>query len=575
MPVRRTTRYWLVVGTTVASVVLAALAALAMAAANHASDATHTMADRDSPALTAAVSLESAMVNQETGVRGYGLSGSGEFLQPYSQGVADEQHAVATLRSLRAGGAEGLRRLDDVVALAQAWQTSYAQPVAASTPADARALSSARLDAAKTKFDALRTAMTGQQAQLQQTRQDARADLTAAERQRDQVFFAVAVAIVAMMLLVFEGLRRGVTRPLAGLSADARQVASGDLNHPIAPSGPSDLRDLAGDVEAMRRRLADELTAVEHARRMLDEQAAELERSNAELEQFAYVASHDLQEPLRKVASFCQLLQRRYADQLDERANQYIEFAVDGANRMQTLIQDLLAFSRVGRIFDAEGVVDLEAVFDRVLGTLSIAIEETGAQVTHDRLPTVAGDQTQMGMLLQNLISNAVKFRDPERPPRIEVTVARVGGNGSDATDQDKDERDETDKNPATDSSQNAESTGADSSTDPDEAGGRWEIAVADNGIGIPAEYADRVFAIFQRLHSRDAYPGNGIGLAVSRKIVELHGGRIAIDPDREIGTRIVITFPVRADEADAAEGEAEEAQPADAGDDIRGDQTP
>lgn len=158
-----------------------------------------------------------------------------------------------------------------------------------------------------------------------------------------------------------------------------------------------------------------------------------------------------------------------------------------------------------------------------------------------------------------------MKFRDPERPPRIEVTVARVGGNGSD----------EADENPASGSSQDAESNGADTSTDPDETGGEWEIAVADNGIGIPAEYADRVFAIFQRLHSRDAYPGNGIGLAVSRKIVELHGGRIAIDPDRETGARIVITFPVRADEADATEGAAEEAQPADAGDDIRGDQTP
>ncbi|MEY9895116.1 signal transduction histidine kinase [Catenulispora sp. MAP5-51] len=532
MAAPRTTRYWLRLGTAVASLVLAALAGLAVAASSHASDATHTMADRDSPALTAAVSLGSALVNQETGVRGYGLSGTVDFLQPYQQGITDEQSAVAALRSAAAGGGEGQQRLEAVLALAQSWQTFYAQPIAAAAPAQARALSDERLDRAKTQFDALRTAMTAQQDQLQRTEEAARRDLADAEQLRDGVFIAVAGAIVIMILLVFEGLRRGVTRPLTQLSADARQVAAGDLTHPISPSGPADLRALAADVEAMRRRLAGELAAVEQSRRMLDEQATELERSNAELEQFAYVASHDLQEPLRKVASFCQLLQRRYAEQLDERANQYIEFAVDGANRMQTLIQDLLAFSRVGRTFDADGVVDLEAVFDRVLDTLSITIEETGAQVTHDRLPTVTGDQTQLGMLLQNLLSNAVKFRDPERPPRIAVTVTRAEAEAD---------------------------AGAGAGAG---AGAYWEIAVTDNGIGIPAEYAERVFAIFQRLHSRDAYPGNGIGLAVSRKIVELHGGRILIDPDQKTGTRIVITFPVREAEPGEPGGPGEPGEP-------------
>ncbi len=168
----------------------------------------------------------------------------------------------------------------------------------------------------------------------------------------------------------------------------------------------------------MRRRIVDELEASSQAREQLDEQAAELRRSNAELEQFAYVASHDLQEPLRKVASFCQLLEKRYGDQLDERGQQYIDFAVDGAKRMQVLINDLLTFSRVGRLNSTQVKVNLDTVLDAAISNVATAIEETGAEITRSGpLPTVMGDPTLLTMLWQNLVSNAVKFRREDVPP--------------------------------------------------------------------------------------------------------------------------------------------------------------
>jgi light-regulated signal transduction histidine kinase (bacteriophytochrome) len=213
------------------------------------------------------------------------------------------------------------------------------------------------------------------------------------------------------------------------------------------------------------------------------------------------VASHDLQEPLRKVASFCQLLQRRYAGQLDERADQYIAFAVDGAQRMQRLINDLLAFSRIGRLTAGFTTVDLNQVMDQVASQTQPLMEYAHGELTWSDLPTVEGEDPLLTTLLVNLVSNAVKFRRPETPPRIAVTGRRVGD--------------------------------------------EWEISCVDNGIGIGPEFSDKVFVIFQRLHSKDAYPGTGIGLAIAKKIVEYHGGRIWVDPEAEVGATIRFTLPV------------------------------
>ncbi len=286
-----------------------------------------------------------------------------------------------------------------------------------------------------------------------------------------------------------------VIRPLAALGDEAQVVASGGVDHELKITGPRELMELAADVEAMRRQLRSSMTDLSY-------KAGELERSNRELEQFAYVASHDLQEPLRKVASFCQMLESRYAGQLDDRARQYIAFAVDGAKRMQLLINELLTFSRVGQPGTARGPVDLNAVASEAVDRLDATITDTDAEVIVADLPTVDGDATLLTQLFQNLIANSIKFRRMDEPSVIRITAER------------KDDH--------------------------------WEFACQDNGIGIAPAHAERVFVIFQRLHPRDAYPGTGIGLALCRKIVDFHGGHIWVDTrgHQGSGTTIRWTLP-------------------------------
>ncbi|MFJ5530724.1 ATP-binding protein [Streptomyces sp. NPDC093261] len=495
-----TTRRWLRAGVAGTLVVLAVLGSLGGWAVWRTSQITTSLVDRRSPALIESMRVEEALVNQETGIRGYGLSGRQDFLEPYAQGAADEKAALKRLRPLLRDDGRALADLADVEKLADAWQERIAQPISAAPPEAAVQITTARAAEGKAAFDALRRAMGRQQAHLQDERVAATRELRQAVTLRNWMCAVIAVVIALVAVLVFEALRRGVTGPLSGLGSAARDVARGRFDRSLVGTGPADLRQLASDVDSMRLRLVEELRFSEAARRLLDEQAEDLKRSNAELEQFAYVASHDLQEPLRKVSSFTQLLQRRYGGRLDAKADQYIGFAVDGANRMQTLINDLLAFSRVGRVHNDHQTVDLEELVSRTLDDLSMSVEETGAEITHDALPTVVGDATQLGMLWQNLLSNAIKFRSPDQPPRIHISAVC------------------------------------------DE--GVWELTVTDNGIGIAPEFQQKVFILFQRLHTKDAYPGTGIGLAMCKKVVEFHGGAIKIDPDYRLGTRVVFSLP-------------------------------
>jgi PAS domain S-box-containing protein len=242
-----------------------------------------------------------------------------------------------------------------------------------------------------------------------------------------------------------------------------------------------------------------DITERERAEKKLAEKMAELARSNADLEQFAYVASHDLQEPLRMVAAYTQLLAERYRGKLDENADKFLGYAGEGALRMQSLIQDLLAFSRVGRVGAARGRVDCEGAMEEVLVTLGPAIHDSGAVVTHGALPVVWADRSQIAQVLQNLVGNAIKFHGKE-PPVISVQAEKAG--------QD------------------------------------WVFSVSDNGIGIPPEHAQSIFVVFQRLHTRTEYPGNGIGLAICKKIVEHCGGRIWVESQVGRGSTFKFTIP-------------------------------
>ncbi|MFD6888518.1 ATP-binding protein [Streptomyces sp. NPDC059957] len=508
-----TTRRWLRVGVAASLTVLALLGVTGAWVLGRTASISEELVDVRAPALTTAFRLESALLNQETGIRGYGLTGTPEFLQPYQQGLTDQDAYAAELARLLDDDGRALADLKAVQDAVSTWQERIARPVAGSPAGAPSTLATARAAEAKTSFDALRQAMADQQERLRAERDRTRADLATTMRLRNWLFATIAAVIALMAVLVFEGLRRGINRPLEQLGADARTVAGGDFDHPISSAGPADLRRLSGEIDFMRRQLVRELAFSEEARRRLDTQTADLQRSNAELEQFAYVASHDLQEPLRKVSSFTQLLQRRYGGQLDAKADQYIAIAVDGANRMQTLINDLLDFSRVGRVHHNPEKVDLEAVMERALSALSLGIEESGASITHDPLPSLVADPTQMGMLWQNLIGNAVKFRRPDLAPEIRVGAVREGE--------------------------------------------LWRFTVTDNGIGIDPEYADKVFVIFQRLHTKDVYPGSGIGLAMCKKIVEFHGGTIAVDPEYRDGTRITFTLASEPPPAPSAIAEA------------------
>jgi signal transduction histidine kinase len=468
------------------------------------------------PAALASQQLYSALLNQETGVRGYALSGQTAFLAPYNDGYAAEKVAANMLKKLApqlpAGSAAELQA---TLTQAHDWRTRYAEPTIKQIQAAGKPVVSPDILAGKTEFDALRVKFAAFQGDVSSTRTQALASLDDASDELHVALLAIAIGFVFVVAGLALVLRNTAIRPVHQLAAEARRVADGDFGHEVAQTGPREIRGLAADVNTMRTRILRELATVQEANEALAEHAAELQRSNAELEQFAYVASHDLQEPLRKVTSFCQLLQRRYGGQLDERADQYIDFAVDGAKRMQVLINDLLAFSRAGRSTEGLGPVACDAALAAATANLSTQIAEAGAVIEAGPLPVVRGQLTLMTVVLQNLVGNALKFKG-EQPPRIVITAERDGA--------------------------------------------FWSFSVTDNGIGIEPEYADRVFLIFQRLHERAAYPGTGIGLAMCRKIIEYFGGRIWLDTGVAEGARFRFTVPALS--ADKTNGPNEANEP-------------
>ena len=246
--------------------------------------------------------------------------------------------------------------------------------------------------------------------------------------------------------------------------------------------------------------IAEDVTDRRRSDELLQRSNDDLRRANADLEQFAYSASHDLQEPLRQVAVYSQLLEKKHAKQLDGKASQYLNYCVEGAQRMEMLIRDLLAYSQAGRASESPGdSVSIREVIETVKKNLSTTIEETQAEISMSPLPTVRGDSVPLVHLFQNLLSNALKYRS-ERKPRIRIAATQEGD--------------------------------------------QWRFTVEDNGIGIAKEFHTQVFGIFKRLHNRAEYPGTGIGLAICQKIVEKHGGKIWVESELGRGSIFAFTLP-------------------------------
>jgi len=292
-------------------------------------------------------------------------------------------------------------------------------------------------------------------------------------------------------------LQRAPDGKLANLDIEIRAATGATVPVSVSVALVRDKRGKITGVLAVAR----DITERKRAEEALAHQAAELARSNAELGQFAYVASHDLQEPLRMIASFAQLLAKRYEGRLDADADEFIGYITDGAGRMQRLISDLLSYSRIGRTGKQLAPTDCAKVMDVVRSNLRAAIREAQAEITTDPLPMLLGNETQLVQLFQNLIGNAIKFR-ADRPVTVHLGATRQGK--------------------------------------------EWCFTVRDNGIGFDPQYADRVFMIFQRLHARSEYPGTGIGLAICKKIVDRHGGRIWVQSAPDNGTTFFFTLPAQ-----------------------------
>jgi len=347
----------------------------------------------------------------------------------------------------------------------------------------------------------------------------------------------IFVVSVAILLAIGLGVlvSRSISVPINKLRDAASRLGRGELDTVIDIKSKDEIGELAssfnqmasqlktayGGMEQKVRQRTEELEQTKNGleseiveRKQTEEELqrtlARLSRSNQELEQFAHIASHDLQEPLRMVSSYTQLLERRYKDKLDSDANEFIGFAVDGAKRMQTQINDLLAYSRVttqGNLFEATNCAD---IFESAVTNLTAVIEESGAMVTRDPLPTLPADSSQLGSVFQNLIGNGIKYQG-DQPPRIHVSAV--------------------------------------------ENGDEWIFSFKDNGIGIEAEFHDRIFVIFQRLHSKTKYGGTGIGLTICRKVIERHGGRIWVESEPQKGSNFYFTLPMRNQQGEGHEG--------------------
>lgn len=436
------------------------------------------------------------LFQMDGGVRAYVISGNAGDLRSFEQGKRNFKGHIFELQQLVEDNPLQASQLSQVVQEEKAWQTNLLEPtIALRQPSDSLEQAARKLSG---NVLPRRRALEGIRSSLDVFENAEKSLLQS--RVATQEYWR---HLTEQTLWLGSGFSIGLVLFLSSTAVRAvneSRAAYGRLRQ----SNEQLTRTQAGlELEVEQRRAAQE---------RLKRAVTELKRSNAELEQFAYVASHDLQEPLRAVAGCVQVLKRRYEGKLDERADQFIGHAVEGAQRMQNLIQDLLAYSRVGTKGKPFVLLALDKVLDGALERLSVSVDESKAHIERDPLPELWGDAGQLESVFQNLLSNAIKFRG-EAPPRVSISCREQAGD---------------DENPEGENS---------------EAG--WTFSIIDEGSGIEPQYFERIFVMFQRLHTRIAYPGTGIGLAIVKKIIERHGGRIWVESTPGRGSTFSFWLPL------------------------------
>ncbi|MCD0169702.1 ATP-binding protein [Deinococcus sp. 23YEL01] len=449
--------------------------------------------------------LNTQLSVMENGERGYVITGDPDFLAPYREGDAAFRAAVFALHDLSVTDLQRTN-LARVQSLVLRWQEDAARPeIAARSDSLAQAASLVQQGKGRDLLNDARDIMS-----VMRTNESGR--LSAATTASQSTLATVRTLTVgglllslALLLLTAYRVTRTVTHSLNDLNAGATDIAAGQYQRRMPVMPVRELAQLGEQFDVMAAAVQEREQALRESAEALRASNTHLERSNRELEQFAYVASHDLQEPLRTIGSYTELLARRYQGQLDERADQYIAFTTSATQRMKTLIQDLLAYSRVRNAPRATQPVDTAALVRDITADLEQQILSAQAQVTAHGLPVILSNPELMRHVLQNLIGNALKFRDPTRPALVQVSAERTRHAGQD----------------------------------------RWVFHVQDNGIGIAPEYHERIFGVFQRLHGMDEYPGSGIGLAVTRSAAEQLGGQLWLDSEPGQGSTFHLALPV------------------------------
>ncbi|GHF49665.1 sensor histidine kinase [Deinococcus metalli] len=437
-------------------------------------------------------SLSGDVASMENGERGYVLTGDQDFLAPYAEGRLRFSAHTYALHDL--SPPEQQARLAQVQALVTRWFQTAAEPeIHARRTSLTAAASLVDTGAGKAILDEARRALDDMQV-------EENTNLSAATASSQDTLNRVRLVTVGglllgvlLLLVTAWQVARTVTAMLNHLTEGARQIAAGRYDLRLPDSDVRELAELGRQVDVM----AAAVQRREHELRVSNEK---LGRSNRELEQFAYVASHDLQEPLRTIASFTELLARRYHGQLDERADQYIAFTTSATTRMKNLIQDLLSYSRVRQGGRSPTTLDMQDLVGSVVDDLAAQVAAVGGRVVLEPLPTVQGNAELLRQVFLNLIGNALKFRAEDRAPVVQVSAARQGRG--------------------------------------------WVFSVQDNGIGIEPQYHERIFGVFQRLHGQDEYDGSGIGLAVARSAVEQHGGAVWVESRPGQGSTFRFSVP-------------------------------